>query len=396
MARDVSLDLEAQSPAAGLLRPPPAASPIAQERVGPGRPGLEFAAAAALLAVAAGGAALLAGQGQPATAAELEAAGHAMGIAGLGLSAGRMLSAAAAGLAVAGVAVAGRTLGHSSLAGLLAAALVASDPAFLLAGRLALPLALEMAFLAWAVAWAASPVPLFHWAAGLSLAGAALLDPWAALMALPLTVLLLLRGHIYAAPQHLALAAAQVVVLPGLAVLLRVLVDAGSVASCLEMAPIDRLLLFKLAQPGPGLLFAPNPVVWLGGAAALLGLGLGAAGFALLRFRVARAPGRVQVRVVAPLPVALARGAWLLLLAAAAPPAAWPLLFGVALALGIRDLGEDAPGFGLVLALLVLGFAGLVLARSWGAVSGTGGFEDALRLVPWAQAQPCPAGPALP
>jgi hypothetical protein len=301
-----------------------------------------------------------------------------------------MLSAAAAALAVAGVAAAGRTLGHSALAGLLAAALLALDPAFLLAGRLALPLALEMAFLAWAVAWAASPVPLLHWAAGLSLAGAALLDPWAALLALPLTVLLLLRGHIYAAPQHLGLAAAQVVVLPGLAALLRALADAGPVASCLEMAPVDRLLLLKLAQPSPGLLFAPNPVVWLGGAGALLALGLGAAGFGLARFRVARAPGRVQVRVVAPLPVALARGAWLLLLAVAAPPAAWPLLFAVALALGVRDLGEDAPGFGLVLALLLLGFAGLVLGRSWGAVAGTGGFEEALRLVPWAQAQPCP------
>jgi hypothetical protein len=391
VARDVSLDLEASSPAAGLLRPPPAASPIAQERVGPGRPSLEFAAAAALLAVAAGGAALLAGSGRPATPAELQAAGHATGVAGLGIAAGRTVAALAAALAVAGAAAAGRALSHSALAGLLAAALLAADPAFLLAGRLALPLALEMALLAWAVAWAASPVPLLHWAAGLALAGAALLDPWAALVALPLTALLLLRGHIYAAPQHLLLAVGQVAVLPAVAVAGHFLLEGGGglVPSCLRLAPLDHLALLRLAQPGAGLLLVPDPVVWLGGAGALLAMGLGAVGFAVARFRVARAPGRVQLRLVAPVPLPLARGAWLLLIAVVAPPAAWPLLFAVALAFGIRDLGEDAPGFGLVLALLVLGFAGLVLARSWGAVVGTGGFEEALRLVPWAKAHPC-------
>jgi hypothetical protein len=393
LARDVSLDLEATSPAAGLLRPPPAASPIAQERVGPGRPGWEFAAATAALALAAGAAALLAGAGRPAAAAEALAAGSATGVAGLGLTAGRLVSAAAAGLAVAGVAAAGRSLSHSALAGLLAAALVAADPSFLLAGRLAIPLALLTALLAWAVAWAASPVPLLHWMSGLALAGAAVLDPWAALLALPLAALLLLRGHIYAAPQHLALALAQVAILPALGALLHVLLQDGSqaglVPACLQLAPLDRLALLRLAQPGPGLLFVPNPVVWLGGAGALLALGLGAAGFALGRFRVARAPGRMQLRIVAPMPVTLARGAWLLLLALAAPAAAWPLLFAIALALGIRDLGQDAPGFGLVLALLLLGFAGLVLGRSWGVVTGTGGLEDALGLVPWAQAQGC-------
>lgn len=395
MARDVSLDLEASSPAAGLLRPPPAASPIAQERVGPGRPGWEFAAAVALLALVAGGAAALAAHGQPPTPAEVEAGEHPTGIAGLGIPAGRMLSAAAAALAVAGVAAAGRTLSHSALAGLLAGALVAADPAFLLAGRLALPLAAEMALLAWAIAWAASPVPLLHWAAGLSLAGAALLDPWAALLALPLTALLLLRGHIYAAPQHLALAIAQVGLLPALGALGHVLLEAGGAGgvggavACLQVPLLERLVLLRLAEPGPGLLFVPNPVVWLGGAGALLAMGLGAAGFALGRFRVARAPGRVQLRVVAPLPATLARGGWLLLLAVAAPPVAWPLLFAIALALGVHDLGEDAPGFGLVLALLLLGFAGLVLGRAWGAIGGAGGVEEALRLVPWAQAQPC-------
>jgi hypothetical protein len=394
LARDVSLDLEAPGPAAGLLRPPPAASPIAQERVGPGQPGLEFAAAAALLAVLAGSAALLAAQGRPATPAELQAAGQATGVAGLGVEAGRMVSALAAALAVAGVAAAGRSLSHSALAGLLAAALVAADPAFLLAGRLALPLAVEMAFVAWAIAWAASPIPLLHWAAGLSLAGAAVIDPWAALLAVPLVALLLIRGHIYAAPQHLALAVAQVGALPALAAAVHALLEqgsgaAGSAVSCLRLAPLDRLALLRIPQPGPGLLLVPDPVVWLGGAGALLALGLGAIGFGLGRFRVARAPGRIQLRVVAPLPVTLARGAWLLLLAVATPPAAWPLLFAIAIALGIRDLGEDAPGFGLVLALLLLGFAGLVLARTWGAVVGTGGFEDALHLVPWAQAQAC-------
>ncbi|HJQ92720.1 MAG TPA: hypothetical protein VJ874_00370, partial [Candidatus Thermoplasmatota archaeon] len=98
LARDVSIDLEASSPAVGLLRPPPAASPIAQERVGPGRPSFGFALGAVLLGAVVGAVAMAVGQGEPVTAAEEQAAGSAAGVAVLGIGTGRALSAIAAGL----------------------------------------------------------------------------------------------------------------------------------------------------------------------------------------------------------------------------------------------------------------------------------------------------------
>lgn len=392
VARDVSLDLEASSPAAGLLRPPPAASPIAQERVAPARPSLLFVLAAVLLGAAVSSVALVLGAGEPATPAEVLASGSAAGVATLGLAAGRVVAAIAAGLAVAGIAMAGRRLTHSGLAGLLAAALVAADPGFLLQARLALPTAVAVAGLSWALAFAASPVPLLHWLAGFALAVATFVEPWSALWTLPLAGLLLLRGHIYAAPQHLALALAQVALLPGAAVGLRWLVDGrlAMVPSCLNEMGVGRLALLRLAQPGPDLLVLPDPIVWLGGAGALLFLGLGGSAFAVGRFRIARAPGRLQVRVVSPMPPVLARGLWLLVLALLAPPVAWLPLFAIALAMGIRELGEDAPGFGLALAIVLLAFAALILVRAWGAVAGTdGGVAEALQLVPWAKPVAC-------
>lgn len=392
MARDVSIDLEASSPAAGLLRPPPAASPVAQERVGPGRPAVGFVLGAVLLGALVTTVALAIGTGQPETPAEQQAAGSAAGVAGLGLGAGRVLAAVAAGLAVAGIAMAGRRLTHSGAAGLLAAALVAADPAFLLQARLALPAAIALAGLAWALAFSLSPVPLLHWMAGLALAVAAFVDPLAALWTIPLVALLLLRGHIYAAPQHLGLALAQVAVAPAMALALRWIAvgDLAAVPSCLHPMAGERLGLMTLVQPGPGLLLLPDPVVWLGGAGALLFLGLGGAAFAVGRFRVARAPGRLQMRVVAPMPAVLSRGIWLLFLALLAPPVVWLPLFAIALAMGIRDLGEDAPGFGLALTLVLLGFACLVLVRAWGAIVGAdGGVAEALQMAPWASPASC-------
>ncbi|MEA3137532.1 MAG: hypothetical protein QOC71_1813 [Thermoplasmata archaeon] len=392
MARDVSLDLEASSPAAGLLRPPPAASPIAQERVDPGRPSFGFVLTAVLLGAVVAVVALAIGTGQPTTPAEEQAAASAAGIANLGIGVGRAVSAVAAGTAVAGVAMAGRRLTHSGLAGLLAAALVAADPAFLLQARLAIPASLALAGLAWALAFSTSPLPLLHWLTGLALAVATFFDPWAALWVVPLAAFLLLRGHIYAAPQHLALAFVQVAFLPVLAIALRWIVDGdlALVPACMGEMGLGRLSLSNLVQPGPTLLLLPDPVVWLGGAGAVLFLGLGGLAFAVGRFRVARAPGRLQVRVVSPMPAILARSLWLLLLVLLAPPLAWLPLFAIALAMGIQELGDDAPGFGLALALVLLGFAGLILLRAWGAVAGTeGGVAEALQLVPWAHAVSC-------
>src|SRR5687767_8630582 len=131
----------------------------------------------------------------------------------------------------------------------------------------------------------ASPVPLLHWTSGLGLAVATLALPVAALWVLPLALLLLLRGHIYAGPQHLALSLAQVALLPAAALVARAALDGGlqAVPACLGVAPLGALSLHRLVSPGPGLLLLPNPVVWLAGAAATLFLGLGGMAFAFGR-----------------------------------------------------------------------------------------------------------------
>jgi len=299
------------------------------------------------------------------------------------------VAAAAQAAAVAATAVATRRLAHSEGAGLLAAALVAVDPAGLLLGSLAVPQQVAVAGMLWALACAASPVPLLHWFAGLALAAATLAVPAAALWILPLAVFLLLRGHIYAAPQHLALALLQVAALPMAAFAVRAATDGvATLPACLAVAAGPALALRQLAEPGPGLLAVPGPVTWFAGAGALAFFGLGAAGVALGGFRVARASGRLQVRLVSALHPALGRGAWLLLLALLAPPLAWLPLFAAALAMGVRELGEDAPGFGLAVALLLLAFAGVVLWRAWDAVAG-GAVGDALGLVPWSEPVRC-------
>jgi hypothetical protein len=391
VSRVAGLDLEGGGPAAGLLRPPPAASPIAQERVAPGRPHAWFVLATLALAAATLVLTLSLGMRGAAVPAEDEAANLA-GWGALGVTTGRVVAAAAQAAAVGGVAMAARRLAHSETAGILAAALVAADPAGLLSGSLAIPQAVAFAGMAWALAFVSSPVPLLHWMAGLSLAVATLAVPAAALWVLPLALFLLLRGHIYAAPQHFGLSLAQVAILPAAAVAVRLVLegDLAALPACLAVEPAAALTLHRLASPGPDLLLLPNPVVWLAGGGAVAFLGLGGLAFALGRFRIARAPGRLQMRLVAPFPAVMGRGAWLLLLAFLSPPVAWPALFAIALAMGVRELGEDAPGFGIALAIVLLAFAGLVLWRAWGAVAGEpGAVADVLDLVPWAQGTAC-------
>lgn len=390
VVRDAGGDLDGGA-AEGLLRPAAPSSPIAHERAGPGAPSPGFLLAAILLAAATLAVGIfLAARGPAALPVEQEAASLA-GWGSLDVRAARYVAVGAQAALVGAVAMAGRRLAHSETAGLLAAALVAADPSGLLVGSLGVPQAVGAAGLLWALALATSPVPLFHWLAGLALAVATLALPTAAVWILPLALILLLRGHIYAAPQHLGLGLAQVAVLPLAALALRLVLEGvGAVPACLTPSLLDALTLRALAAPGPDLLVVPNPVTWMAGAGALASLGLGGLAVAIGRFRVARAPGRLQLRVVSPFPPILARGLWLLLLALLAPPAAWLPLFALALAMGVRELGEDAPGFGLALALVLLVFAGLVLVRAWGAVHGSpGGAADALDLVPWARSVPC-------
>lgn len=373
----------------------PATAAITQERNGAAPLSVGFAVGAVALALAAGVTAYALGLHGREAAVEETARPLLFGLADVDLAAGRGLSAGAVGLAVLGIAFAGRSFTRSGIAGLLAAALVALDPAVLAYGRLAVPTALSLAALAVALACMASAMPALAWVGGLALAGGALVDPRVALWGPPLAMLLVLRGNIYASPRHLGLALIQAVVLPLAGAASHVLAEGmwASVPACLAPPAWSLLTLRAAILPGDGLGAAPNPVTWLAGLGSVLFLGVGAVVFAATRFRLARANGRVQARLVAPFPAVLGRGAWLLLLAlAVAVPQAWVLLFALALALGVQDLGEDAPGFGLTLAVALLLFAAVVLWRSWDAVAGTGGatgVEDALAMVPWTQSVAC-------
>lgn len=373
----------------------PATAAITQERNGATPVSIGFVTGVLLLGLATGVTAYLLGLQGLEQPAEQTARPLAFGFADVDLALGRAVSAAAAGVTVAAVAFAGRSFSRSGVAGLLAAALVALDPALLTYGRLAVPTALTLAAMALGLACMVSARPGWAWVGAFALAAGAFVDPRVVAWGLPLVVLLVLRGNIYASPRHVGVAFAQALAIPAAGAGLHYAADGmwASVPACLAPPPWALLGLRALVQPGEAIAAAPNPVTWLAGLGALLFLGLGALAFGATRFRLARANGRMQARLVAPFPAVLGRGGWLLLLAlAVAVPQAWLLLFALALALGVQDLGEDAPGFGLTLALALLLFAGVVLWRSWGAVSGTlgpDGVVDALALVPWAQPNPC-------
>lgn len=393
MAAEALVDLEGP-PGAPRLVPAPATAAITAER-SKAPTGWAFLTAVLLLALAAGAAAWAFGQSGGEVAAERTARPLVFGLADLGLAGARTVSAVSTAVLVGMVCLAGRNLSRSRGAGLFAGALVALDPATLAYGRLALPVSLTLALLAMALAAFQSHRNWMPWVGGLALLGAALVDPRAATWGLPLALVALLRGNIYAGPRHLGTVALQAGFLPLVGAGIHLLLEDGwaAVPACLAPGTWSQLTLHAAVQPGASILAQPGPVTWLVGFGALLFLGVGGALFAATRFRLARANGRLQLRLVSPMPTAFSRGLWLLALAAATLlPQAWLILFALALALGVKDLGEDAPGFGLALAIALLLFAALVLARSWGAITGLDGADgvaDALGLVPWAEPSVC-------
>lgn len=387
------LDLDGPAGAPRLV-PAPATSAIARER-SPTTSGWRFVTAALALGALAGVAAWAFGTLGAEARAETLARPLTFGFASESLEIGRAVSATSTGLLVSAMAVAGRNLSRNALAGLFAAALVAMDPSILTFGRLALPLAPALALLAVALAGFTSHRPWMAWVGGTALLLAALLDPRAALWGPGLVLVTLLRGHIYASPQHLAIALIQAGAFPLAGALTHLFLEGSwaAIPACLAPGAWSQLILHASPQPGVNLLAQPGSVTWLVGLGALLFLGVGGILFGASRFRLARANGRIQARLVSPFPTAFGRGMWLLLLAATTLlPQAWLLLFALALALGLQDLAEDAPGFGFALAAALLLFAVLILIRSWEAITGTGGadgVQDALQLVPWAQPSVC-------
>lgn len=394
MAREPFIDLDGVTPSRQAAASP-STSAITLERSSLGAPSWWFLAGLVLLCSGVLALGLSTAALGSVTPAEREASGLFWGLEDVGLQVARSTSAVATTLTVVALAVAGRTLTRSDVGGLLAAALVALDPALLAYGRLALPTALLLAGLAWTLTLLLSARPGAVWLGSLVLLGAASIDPRALAWGPVLAVLLLLRGNIYAAPRHLGIALVQAILIPGLGALLHLALDQSwsATVGCLSPASWSLLALRQVLLPGASIAIVPNPVTWFAGLGALLFMGLGSVVFAATKFRVARANGRLQARLVSAPPAALGRGLWLLLLAATlAIPQAWVIPFVLALALGVQDLGSDAPGFGLALALLLIAFAVVVLVGTWPGILGTAGPQgvtDALRMVPWAEGTPC-------
>jgi len=369
-----------------------ATSQIAQERAGPGPPGTTFVAAVAVLAAAGFGlAAWLGTQPYQPVAGELAASAAPAGLLdSFGLSPSRLVSAAAVGGLLAAAAVAGRRLLHSEPVALLAGGLVLLDPGILALGRLAMPDALVLAGLAGALALFLSDAPWAHWAAAGSLGLAAAADPRSLVWGLPLGGLALLRGHIYAAPRHLGLASLQALGLPILAAGLHLLATNGQVVGIGCQPSFGDAVALAASPDYGGVVALHNPVTWFGGLGALVLLAAGSLSTVARQFRLARLPGRIQMRLGAPLEPIQARMLWLLLLALLAPfPSLLLVLAALALAAGIGRLAEDAPGFGVAVGFVILVFAVLALWRAWAAVSGTGPLGDSLDLVPWTHAVAC-------
>src|SRR5688572_5731071 len=319
-------------------------SRIAHERTGPAQASAYFWVAAGALALATAAFAWEAGRIAPFTAVE---ANEGVGVSGLfGLEGGRFIAALGAGLLVGATALAGRRLFHSGVVGLLAALLVAIDPLTLVMGRLGTGTTVAAGFAVLALALFTYPKVSTQWVGGVALALGVLFDLRVFLWGPPLALLLLLRGHIYAAPQHLGTSLGKALVVPGVAGVIAALMGSSFDPTCLEAAPLDALLLIEAPNPDAGTVLLANPATWFAGLGGLIFLGFGALGVAAVQFRVARLPGRIQLRLDgAPHPL-LARSLWLLLLAVAAPvPLLWLPLFGMVVAAGVRELADDAPGF---------------------------------------------------
>ncbi|MCA1819452.1 MAG: phospholipid carrier-dependent glycosyltransferase [Halobacteriales archaeon] len=380
------------------LRQLPSSSQIAQERVEPGRPNVTFLVGVAAMALFAFGLAaelgLLPHTPTP-TRGEVAAAAAPAGLLeSFGLAWARIVSAAAFAVSVAATTVATRRLFHSDAVAFLAGALVLLDPGFLAVGRLALPDAIATAGLLSALAFFLSAAPWAHWAGSLALGLAVAADPRSLVWGVPLGLLILLRGHIYAAPRHLGLAGLQALALPALAAGLHMLATDGAIRGVICQPGTSASLGLAESADYGGVIALHNPVTWFGGVCALLFLAANSLSTVARQFRLARLPGRIQMRLAVPLQAMQGRILWVLLLAVLVPfPVALLPVLAMALAAGIGNLAEDAPGFGAAVGLVVLVFAALALVRAWRLVAGTAGPEeiaDLLNLVPWTHPVPCP------
>ncbi len=373
---------------------------IPQERMDPSQPPPAFLAVVIFLALATTVLLLVlasrAGDPTPSETAFTEDRAGPWSILyrGIGVDAARAVSAILAGVAILGAGFAGRRLFHSSSVGATAAALVALDPAFLAESHLALPSAPLLAMLLVSLAAFLHIRPAWHVAGVAAMVLAVLVTPWALLWSIPLVAILMLRGHIYAAPKHLSVAAAKAFLVPAVAAAL-VLGSARrlgpvDIPACLVPGRGEALFLQGVLQHGEGLFAVYNPVTWFGGLGAIVMLGLAALAYVLRDFRLARLPGRVQVRISTALPRHHGRILWLALLVVMVPhPVLWLPLLAMALAAGIEDMSRDARAFGITVQAAAILFAIIYLARVWSLVVGGADSMAIEDLAPWSQPSGC-------
>ena len=368
---------------------------IAQERLQPGRPSLAFLVAVGVLGLTFLGLAIGLGvTPRESTAAERAAGASPAGLLDtFGLEGARLTAAAFGAITVVATAFMARQLLHSDGAGVFAGLMLAADPSLLVESRLGLPHPIALAALATAIACTLTLGTLGPWLGSGALLVAAAADPRCLLWGIPLGLMAMLRGHIYAAPRHLATSLLQGLAIPAVGAGLHLLATGGRIAepACLALPTFPALALTVAPDMGAGIVAVRNPATWYGGLGAVALLG-GAALWVMARqFRAARLPGRLQLRIAGPLAPAHARVLWLLALALTAPfPDAWLLVAAVGLAAGVLALSEDAPGFGVAVAAVLAVFALVALARVWPFLTGSpDGAAGVLGFLPWTRAVPC-------
>lgn len=382
----------------GPLRNPGITSWIARERLTPGAPPNLWTGAVILLSLIVTILLAAIGLGPAGRVAAEEAFRNGDGFlpalqAFASAPVARAWSAIAGGALVAATMVATRRLLHADGPALLAGLLVALDPMVLTHGRLATQVAPATALAVAGLALFLATSPTLHWIGSASYALACFLDPQNLLWMLPLAAMMLVRGHIYAAPQHFTIATAQTVLIPAAAAVLGV-VGADSLSrGCTQVDRLDGLLLAVVPHAGSGIYAVPNPALWLAGIAALVFLGGTALVDVLRGFRLQRLPGRLQIRLPHPLRREQGRALWLLALALFAPtPLLMVPMLAMAIAAGVQELSRDARGFGAVVGTFVVGFAIAYTLRLLPVVTGSVGPEQAAelaRVVPWTTIASC-------
>lgn len=372
------------------LREPGPSHWIAQERLEPGPPPNWWRAAAYGLGVLVTVALLaLAGTPEDRLQAETtyqESDGFLQGIqALLGVTGARAISALSAGVVVASTAWIARRLFHLQIPALLAAVLVAIDPGMLTQARLATPVLPALAASTSALALFLSRRPRDHWWASGLLAFAAFLDPHQLLWALPCAAIVLVRGHIYAAPRHALTAGTQAIAIPLIGGLIGLAGSQSLQDGCYEVRGLPGFLRLESVDLG-GFVATPNPVTWFGGFVALLFLLIWALSQIFGNFRLQRLPGRVQLRLPDGLKRIHGRILWLAFLTLFAPsPFSWLPLFAIALAAGSDELGRDAKAFGYVVGAVLLVFA---IIASWQGI-GALGLDIGTPALPWTRMVSC-------